>query len=100
MIGGILGFALLFGIYLAAGRGMGAGDVKLAGLIGLAAGFPAVIPSLLLACLGGGVIASILLASRRKRLRDTVPFGPFLAVGALARLLWGSQMVEVWMNLS
>ena len=99
VIGGILGFALLFGIYLAAGRGMGAGDVKLAGLIGLAAGFPAVIPSLLLACLGGGVIASILLASRRKRLRDTVPFGPFLAVGALARLLWGSQMVEVWMNL-
>jgi leader peptidase (prepilin peptidase)/N-methyltransferase len=100
LIGGILAFGLILGIYLAARGGMGGGDVKLAGLIGLAAGFPAVIPSLLLACLGGGVIASILLASRRKRLRDTVPFGPFLAVGALARLLWGSQMVEVWMNLS
>jgi len=36
---------------------------------------------------------------RRKRRKDPVPFGPFLAVGALAGLLWGTQMVEVWMNL-
>ena len=99
LIGGILGFGLLFGIYLAARGGMGGGDVKLAGLIGLAAGFPAVVPSLLLACLGGGVTASVLLGLRRKRRRDPVPFGPFLAVGALAGLLWGTQMVEIWMNL-
>jgi leader peptidase (prepilin peptidase)/N-methyltransferase len=99
LIGGILGFGLLFGIYLAARGGMGGGDVKLAGLIGLAAGFPAVVPSLLLACLGGGVTASVLLGLRRKRRRDPVPFGPFLAVGALAGLLWGTQMVEVWINL-
>ena len=97
--GGILGFGLLFGIYLAARGGMGGGDVKLAGLIGLAAGLPAVVPSLLLACLGGGVTASVLLGLRRKRRRDPVPFGPFLAVGALAGLLWGTQMVEIWMNL-
>ena len=99
LIGGILGFGLLFGIYLAARGGMGGGDVKLAGLIGLAAGFPAVVPSLLLACLGGGVTASVLLGLRRKRRRDPVPFGPFLAVGALAGLLWGTQTVEIWMNL-
>lgn len=99
LIGGILGFGLLFGIYLAARGGMGGGDVKLAGLIGLAAGLPAVVPSLLLACLGGGVTASVLLGLRRKRRRDPVPFGPFLAVGALAGLLWGTQMVEIWMNL-
>jgi leader peptidase (prepilin peptidase)/N-methyltransferase len=99
LIGGILGLGLIFGIYLAARGGMGGGDVKLAGLIGLAAGFPAVVPSLLLACLGGGITASILLGLRRKRRKDPVPFGPFLAVGALAGLLWGTQMVEVWMNL-
>ena len=73
--------------------------MKLAGLIGLAAGFPAVIPSLLLACLSGGVTASILLVSRGQHRKDPVPFGPFLAVGALAGLLWGTQIVEVWMNL-
>ena len=99
LIGGILAFGLILGIYLAARGGMGGGDVKLAGLIGLAAGFPAVIPSLLLACLGGGVTASILLGLRRKRRKDPVPFGPFLAVGALVGLLWGTQMVEVWINL-
>jgi len=99
LIGGILGFGLIFGIYLAARGGMGSGDVKLAGLIGLAAGFPAVVPSLLLACLGGGITTFILLGLRRKQRKDPVPFGPFLAVGALAGLLWGTQMVEVWMNL-
>ncbi len=99
LIGGILGLGLIFGIYLAARGGMGGGDVKLAGLIGLAAGFPAVVPSLLLACLGGGITASILLGLRRKRRKDPVPFGPVLALGALAGLLWGTQMVEVWMNL-
>ena len=44
-------------------------------------------------------LPSVLLGLRRKRRRDPVPFDPFLAVGALAGLLWGTQMVEIWMNL-
>ena len=99
LIGGILGLVLIFGIYLAGRKGLGGGNVKLAGLIGLAAGFPAVIPSLLLAFLGGGISALIRLGWRGKQGKNPVPFGPFLALGALAGLLWGTQMVEIWMNL-
>lgn len=96
LIGGALGFGALLAVYLAARGGMGGGDVKLAGLIGLAAGFPLVVPALLLAALAGGAIAVVLLTIRHKSRYETVPFGPFLAAGGVVSLLWGSRLLDGW----
>lgn len=98
LIGGAVGFAAMFAIYVAARGGMGGGDVKLAGLIGLAAGFPLVVPALLLAAVAGGVAAVALLWARRKGASDPVPFGPFLSAGAAASLLWGPALMHVWLG--
>jgi prepilin signal peptidase PulO-like enzyme (type II secretory pathway) len=62
------------------GQGVGMGDLKLAFLIGLIAGFPRVLIALFLAIT---LAACAFLASRRQSL----PFGPFLAVGAILVLL-------------
>src|SRR4051812_43097033 len=64
--------------------GMGWGDVKLAGVLGLLLG-PAVAVALLIA-LTGGTVHGLALALRRgvgRARRATVPFAPFLALGAL-----------------
>ncbi|GAA4595043.1 hypothetical protein GCM10023107_32610 [Actinoplanes octamycinicus] len=92
-IGPALLAALLVGagyllIALLPGRGLGLGDVKLGAvlalLVGLVAGWPAVLAALLAAHLIGGGVAVVLLATRRRRI---FPFGPALLLGALAGLL-------------
>ena len=71
-------------------QGMGMGDVKLAGLIGLVLGALAwrsvVVGAVMGFLLGGlGAVVALLLGRRRK---DTIPFGPYLAAGAVVAALF------------
>ena len=89
LIGGALGFVLLLLPALVVRGGMGAGDVKLAGFIGLAVGFPAVLTALFAGIILGGVATLALLATRRVSRQGYIPYGPFLAAGAaLVLLTW------------
>ncbi len=92
-IGGGVGFVILFIIALIFRGGMGWGDVKLAGFIGFAAGFPLILIAIFLAVFGGGIVAGILLLLKVKRRKETIPFGPFLALAAMATLLWGKDLL-------
>jgi len=76
------------------GRGMGGGDVMLAGFIGTATGFPLVIVALVIGIISGGLVAIVLVALRRKKKKDVIPFGPFLCTGAVLTLLWGPQILD------
>lgn len=102
LVSALLGGAMAFGFfYLAAiiGRGgMGAGDVKLAGFVGLATGFPEVIFALLLSTLLGGVAAFLLVITRKKELKSHIPYAPFLVIGGMAALLYGAQVVEWYLG--
>jgi len=89
VLGGAFGFGLFFLLWALYPRGMGFGDVKLAGYVGLVAGFPKVLPCLLAAILAGGVTALVLLLTRQVGRRSYIPYAPFLAFGgALALFLW------------
>ena len=99
LLGGLLGFVVLLAIYLLSRGGMGEGDVKLGALVGLATGFPTLFPALIIAAIGGGVVAVSLLALRQKRPHDSVPFGPFLVTGAMAALLFGGPILSGWQHL-
>jgi prepilin signal peptidase PulO-like enzyme (type II secretory pathway) len=74
-------FSLLFGA-----EAFGVGDVKMIVLIGFVVGFPAVIVALLVGTIAAGVIAAILVVTRIRSLRDYIPHGPFLALGAVFAL--------------
>ena len=70
--------------------GLGMGDVKLAGVMGLYLG-PAVAPALALAFVTGAGCGAALVASRgRRALGVAVPFAPFMALGGLAVLVAGA----------
>jgi leader peptidase (prepilin peptidase)/N-methyltransferase len=98
-IGGAIGFALFLAIALISRGGMGWGDVKLAGLIGLATGFPLVFLSIIMAAILGGIVAVALVIARKRQRRQTIPFGPFLAVAAMITLLWGSNIMTWYLGL-
>ena len=89
LLGGVVGALLLAIPYAVSRGGMGFGDVKLAGLIGLMLGLPLVFVGLFLGVVTGGLVAAALLALRIKGRKDSMAFGPFLAAGALAALVWG-----------
>lgn len=70
-------------------EGMGWGDVKLVAAIGLYLGYPAVFYAVFLASLLGVIFGGLNLLIRRKTLKEPIPFGPFLAAGAVLVLLGG-----------
>jgi leader peptidase (prepilin peptidase)/N-methyltransferase len=69
--------------------GMGFGDVKLAGVLGMYLGFlgwPHVFAGTFAAFLFGGLWSLALLVSRRGTLKSSIPFGPFMLAGAVAAM--------------
>ena len=99
-LGGLFGATLLGGILLGWKRltgqdGMGEGDVWIAGSVGLAAGWPLVGTSLLLAVFLGSAVGIVYAIIFRKGLKIRMPFGPFLATGFFISLFWG-QMALDW----
>jgi len=91
--GAVTGFGVMYLIYLAARGGMGFGDVKLAGVMGLYLGLKLVVLALLLAFISGAVAGVLLLIANKKGRKDSLPFGPFLALGAYLAMLWG---LTIW----
>ncbi len=75
--------------------GMGLGDVKLALLMGLFLGYPAIIVAIYLAFILGAVLSLLLLAAKQKTFGQTIPFGPFLVVGTLLSL-WLTPIIATW----
>jgi leader peptidase (prepilin peptidase)/N-methyltransferase len=84
---------------LAHPRGMGMGDVKLAGVMGLYLG-RAVGPAMLVALVSGTVVGlAIIVRKGAKEGRKTaVPFGPVLALGGLVGLFAGSEIVDWYLD--
>jgi leader peptidase (prepilin peptidase)/N-methyltransferase len=93
LAGAVAGGALL-AVALVKPGGMGIGDVKLAGVLGLFLG-RAVAPAVFVA-LAAGSAAGVAIAARKgvsEARKTKVPFGPFLALGGVTGVLVGSQLV-------
>jgi leader peptidase (prepilin peptidase) / N-methyltransferase len=89
---------LLFLVALAYPRGMGLGDVKLAATMGLFLGRD-VAPAIFVALLAGSVVGLALIARHGAAARKhAIPFGPFLALGGVAGLLAGEQMIDWYLG--
>lgn len=88
------GFLLLAAV-LSKG-GMGGGDIKLAAVVGFYLGWPLGLLGIFLGACMGGLIGLFLLLFRIKKRKDPIPFGPFIALGALAALLWGRTILNFY----
>ena len=98
LLGGAVAFFILLLPAIIKPGGMGFGDVKLAGLVGLATGFPGCLVALGLAIVSGGLYAAVLLISRRRNRRDAIPFGPFICAGMLVALVWGVPITDWYLG--
>jgi leader peptidase (prepilin peptidase) / N-methyltransferase len=80
-------------------RGMGMGDVKLAGVLGLYLG-RAVAPAIFVALISGVLVGALVIARKgaKEGRRTAVPFGPFLALGGVVALFAGDLLVDAYLG--
>jgi leader peptidase (prepilin peptidase) / N-methyltransferase len=96
LIAGTGAFAFLLLAVIAYPRGMGMGDVKLAGAMGLYLGL-SVIPALLTAFLTGSIVGVVIIAREGAAGRKkAVPFGVFLALGGIVGVLAGPELIDFY----
>jgi leader peptidase (prepilin peptidase) / N-methyltransferase len=99
LIAGAAAGGLLLLVALAYPGGMGMGDVKLAGVMGLFLG-RGVAAAIAIAVLAGALAGMVVIAregARRGR-KTAVPFGPFLALGGIVAVFAGPQLVDLYVN--
>lgn len=100
---GLLTLGLLYlALALAYPGGMGFGDVKLAGVLGLFLGFvgwPELAVGAFSAFILGGLFSIVLLATRRAARKSGIPFGPWMLIGAWCGIFFGAPIGAAYLSL-
>jgi leader peptidase (prepilin peptidase)/N-methyltransferase len=106
LLSAVIGMAVLYGFYFIvrfiSPRGMGGGDVKLAGVVGLFLGWngwPTLLVGAFAAFVLGGIFGLILMAARRAGRKTAIPFGPWMILGAWAGLFVGERVGHWYLGM-
>jgi prepilin signal peptidase PulO-like enzyme (type II secretory pathway) len=90
-------FALL--IAVTRGKGMGMGDLKLAIPLGLVFGWPDIAFVAMFAFVIGAIVGVFSIARGKNTMKGTLPFGPFLALGAATMFFWGVPILNWYFSV-
>jgi len=86
--GGLFLLMAVLSVLILNREGMGGGDIKLIAMIGAFLGWHAVLVTIFLGAALGACVGIVLILLRRQARKEPVPFGPFLATGALLTIVW------------
>ena len=92
--GGVLLFMAWISPFLFGKEGLGGGDIKLLAMVGAFLGWKAALVTLMLASIVGALIGIVLLAFKILKRGQYIPFGPYLALGAVLTLFGGIDMMD------
>ncbi len=100
----LLGLAVGGGFFafqyiISKGRWIGGGDVRLGLMMGALLTWPNILVALFFSYVLGAAVSIPLLIFKKKGIKSEIPFGTFLAVGTLVAMLWGSQIMNWYVNL-
>lgn len=103
IIGALVGYLSLWLVYhlfrLATGKeGMGYGDFKLLAALGAWTGWQLLPLIILLSSLVGAVVGLIMIGLKRHKSSQPMPFGPFIALAGWIALLWGDDIVDIYLR--
>jgi leader peptidase (prepilin peptidase)/N-methyltransferase len=99
IIGAIVGFGLIALIIIVSQGGMGAGDMKLFGVIGIVLGWKNVLLAFFIAAFLGAIIGGILMLVNKVKKKQPIPFGPYIVIGALISYFYGEQILTFYLSL-
>ena len=100
LIGGGSLFAVAWGYHLMTKKeGMGGGDIKLLAMIGTLTGWKGVLFTIFFSSAVGTLSGLLLMLREKKGMKLAIPFGPFLSLGAITYIFFGSQIIDWYVNL-
>ena len=98
-LGVFAGSSLLGMIFFFSKGGMGFGDVKFAGVLGIWTGFPGILVTLYLAFFIGGAAALFLCLTHKANMKSRIPFGPCLSAGAILSFFFSARILDWYWSL-
>ena len=96
--GGLFLLMAVLSVILLKREGMGGGDIKLIAMIGAFLGWQAVLVTIFFGAVLGAFVGIILILLRRQGRKEPLPFGPFLALGALLAMVWGDAILTWYVS--
>jgi prepilin signal peptidase PulO-like enzyme (type II secretory pathway) len=101
LLGGLIGGGIL-GILVGISdeRWMGSGDIKIGLGFGFLLGYPRALLFLLLSFVIGSLIGVFLILLKKGKLKSQVPFAPFLIISAIITLIYGQQLIDLYLNFA
>jgi leader peptidase (prepilin peptidase)/N-methyltransferase len=96
LVGG--GFLALL-VTISREKWMGAGDIVIGATMGILVGWPNILLGLFAAFVAGSIIGLVLLALKKKTIKDAVPFGLFLVLGTFVAVFWGDKIVNWYLGI-
>lgn len=98
IIGAIVGYGLVAIIIIVSKGGMGAGDMKLLGLLGIVLGWKLVLLTFFLAAFLGAIIGGFLMLIKRVKRKQPIPFGPYIVIAAIISYFYGEEVVTFYLS--
>jgi leader peptidase (prepilin peptidase)/N-methyltransferase len=96
--GGSLLLVALLSLLILRKEGMGGGDIKFIGMIGLYLGWRHTLLALILSVYIGGLISLFLLIFKIRKKGDYIPYGPFIALGTLIAMFYGTEIINWYIS--
>jgi leader peptidase (prepilin peptidase)/N-methyltransferase len=98
-LGAAAGFGLFYAVAYLSRGGMGGGDIKMMAMVGAVTGWKGVLLTTFLGSFAGSVIGIFLMIFKGKGRKTRIPFGPFLALGAVLTLLLGQELLGWYLHV-
>jgi leader peptidase (prepilin peptidase)/N-methyltransferase len=97
-IGMLAGGGLFYAVAVISRGGMGGGDIKMMAMVGACMGWKAILLTTFLGSLSGSVVGIFLMLFKGRGRKAKVPFGPFLAFGAMITLFYGQEILVMYLG--
>lgn len=99
IVGAVVGLSIIGLIIVISRGGMGGGDMKLFGLLGIVLGFKKILLTFLLACVVGALVGLFLLVSEMISRKQPMAFGPYIVVATLFAYFYGDGIISWYLSL-
>ena len=100
LLGMLVGGGILFIIALIVPHGMGGGDIKLLGMVGAFLGWKSALMTIFLGSFAGSIGGIIGMVALGKGRQSKIPFGPYLALGALLAMFFEREIIDLYIRLA
>ncbi|MGY0693078.1 prepilin peptidase [Virgibacillus sp. FSP13] len=98
IVGALIGLAVIAIVILISRGGMGAGDMKLFGVLGIVLGMQKVLLAFFFACVFGALIGMLLLLFKVIERKQPIPFGPYIVVATIVTYFFGDSLLNWYFN--